>query len=278
MADPPRQRASSYLVVIPYDDIDGLQRLRPLNLHLLDLQADQLAAIVLPEELATLRSLGFDVRVLDAPAAPELYYLVTPSPTGETAALYRYGQVFPYVEGAFLFKADPVQAESLSIQGFSIQKLLGPIVLPAMPSPSEVDATSIVIQEHDPLIQNLVDSVSQTQIYTSILELQDDDALPGWDAERSRYTYVPELAIERDYVRDRMEALGLDVRYHNFNFSGDCGVPGTPCQALRVKSTPSSTRCAPTGASTRARTRSTAATARRSAPRARSARAVRVSA
>jgi hypothetical protein len=220
MADPPRQRASSYLVVIPYDDIDGLQRLRPLNLHLLDLQADRLAAIVSPEELASLRSLGFNVRVLDAPATPELYYLVTPSPSGETAALHLDGQVFPYVEGAFLLKIDPVQAESHAIQGFSIQKLLGPIALPAMPSPAEVDATSIAIQEHDPLIQNLVDSVSHTHIYTTILELQDDDALPGWDAERSRYSFAPELTIERDYVRDRMATLGLDVRYHNFNTGG----------------------------------------------------------
>ena len=209
-----------YLVVIVYDDVDELQRLRPLNLHLLDLQVDRLAAIVSPQDLATLHNLGFEVQVLDAPATPELYYLVTPPPNGETAPLYRYGQVFPYLEGVFLLKADLVQAESVSIHGFSIQKLLGPIVLPAMPSPADVDATSIVIQQHDPLIQNLVDSVSQTHIYTSILELQDDDALPGWDAERSRYTYAPGLAIERDYVRDRMETLGLDVRYHNFDYSG----------------------------------------------------------
>jgi uncharacterized repeat protein (TIGR01451 family) len=220
MADPPRQQTSSYLAVITYDDVDELQRLRSLNLHLIDSQTDRLAAIVSAQELATLRSLGFDVRVLDAPATPELYYLITPPPTGETALLYRYGQVFAYGEGDFLLKADPAQAESLSIQGFSIQKLLGPIVLPDTPSPAEADATSIVIQEYDPLIQNLVGSVSQTNIYTTILELQDDDSLPGWDARRSRYTYAPELSIERDYVHDRMAMLGLDVRYHNFSFSG----------------------------------------------------------
>jgi uncharacterized repeat protein (TIGR01451 family) len=80
-----------------------------------------------------------------------------------------------------------------------------------------VDATRVRVQGHDPLIQDLVNAVSQTQVYTTILNLQDDESLPGWDAERSRYTYSPELAFERDYIRDRMQVLGLDVRYQSFN-------------------------------------------------------------
>ncbi len=217
MADSPPGPPSSSLVVIAYDDGDDLGRLASLNLHWLDWQADRLAALVSSEELATLHSLGFEVRVLDAPAAPELYYLVTPPSTGDTDLLYRHEQVYPYVEDVYIVKADPAEAESLAVEGFFIQKLLGPIVLPATPPPVQVTASTITIQEHDPLIQNLVDSVSETEIYTTILNLQDDDAVPGWDAERSRYTYAPELTIERDYIRDRMQALGLDVRYHNFS-------------------------------------------------------------
>jgi hypothetical protein len=216
MADSPPDPTSSYLVVIAYDDGDDLEHLALLNLHWLDWQADRLAAIVSTQELATLRSLGFDPRVLDAPAAPELYYLVTLPPRGDTAPLYLHGNVFPYVEDAFILKADPAEAETLAIEGFFIQKLLGPVVLPHT-SPADADASGVLIQEHSPLIQTLVNSVSQTHIYTSILNLQDDDVTPGWDAERSRYTYAPELAIERDYIRDRMEALGLDVRYQDFD-------------------------------------------------------------
>jgi uncharacterized repeat protein (TIGR01451 family) len=217
-ADSPAYLTPSYLVVIVYDDWDDLQRLAPLDLNLLDRQPDRLAAIVTAQELATLRSKGFDVRVLDAPTTAEpSYYLVTLPPSGETAPLHRHGEVFPYARGAFILKADPAEVELLSIDGFFIQKLLGPIVLPTSPPPTEVDASSILIQEHNPLIQTLVDSVSQTQIYTTILNLQDDDALPGWDASRSRYSYAPELAIERDYIHDRMQALGLDVRYQNFS-------------------------------------------------------------
>jgi uncharacterized repeat protein (TIGR01451 family) len=216
MADAPLHPATSYLIVIAYDDGDDLERLASLNLHWLDRQTDRLTAIVSDQELATLRGLGYEVRVLDAPARPELYYLVTPPPGGDTAALYRRGQVFPYGEDVFILKANPAEAESLAIDGFFIQKLLGPIVLPATP-PADVEASGVLIQEYNPLIQGLVDSVSETELYTTVLNLQDDDAVPGWDAERTRYTHAPELAIERDYIRDRLGALGLDVQYHNFS-------------------------------------------------------------
>jgi uncharacterized repeat protein (TIGR01451 family) len=220
MADAPPVPAASYLVVIAYDDGDDLGRLASLNLHWLDWQADRLAALVSDQELATLRGLGFEVRVLDAPARPDLYYLVAPPPRGDVAALYRRGQVFPYGEDVFILRADPAEAESLAIDGFFIQKLLGPILLPATPPAAQLATSTVTIQEHNPLIQGLVDSVSETEIYTTVLNLQDDDAVPGWDADRSRYTHAPELAIERDYIRDRLGALGLDVRYHGFSLGG----------------------------------------------------------
>ena len=70
------------------------------------------------------------------------------------------------------------------------------------------------------LIQSLVNTVSQTQIEDIIRDLQDDDSSPGWDTGRSRYSYSWELEIERDYIRDHMEALGLDVRYQGFSLNG----------------------------------------------------------
>jgi len=224
------------LVVIPYDDWDDLQRLSSLGLNILDLQAEVLAALVTPQELATLRGLGFNARVLDTPATrdqcPEpvegQYYLVTPAPSGETGPLYRHGQVFPYVEGTFILKARPAcseegrgnEIELLAARGFFIHKLLGPIVLPASPPITAAAAPTLLIQAHNPLIQDLVNSVSQPQIYTTILNLQDDDSSPGWDANRSRYSYASGLVIERDYIRDRLQALGLDVRYQSFSHNG----------------------------------------------------------
>lgn len=218
----------SYLVVITYDDWDDLQRLVPLGLNVLDLQEDILAAIVTSQELATLHSMGFAVHILDAPATPEQspelvegqYYLVTLPPSGEIEPLYRRGQVFPYVTGTFILKADRAEAEKLPGEGFFIQKLFGPIVLPTSPPSVEAIAPTVLAPGYNPLIQNLVNAVDQTQIEDIVRNLQDDDSVPGWDAGRSRYSYSSELAIERDYIRNRMEGLGLDVRYHNFSLYG----------------------------------------------------------
>jgi uncharacterized repeat protein (TIGR01451 family) len=217
MADSSECLEPSCLVVITYDGWDDLQRLASLEFTPLDLQEDVMAAIVTPQELVALRRMGFDVRVLDTPSTPGQYYLVTSPSSGETGPLYRHGSVFPYVPGTFILKADRAEAESLAAEGFFIQKLLGPTLLPTSPPSAEVKAPTLLIQVHHPLIQNLVNSVSQTQIYTTILNLQDDDSIPGWDAQRSRYSYAPELTIERDYIHNRMEALGLDVRYQSFS-------------------------------------------------------------
>jgi len=218
IADTHEDLEPEYLVVIAYGNWEDLQRLMPLELDLLDLQKSALAAIVTPTELDALRSMGFAVRILDTPATPERYYLVSLPPSADTAPLYRHGQVFSYVAGTVILKAGPAEAESLPAEGFFIKKLFGPIPLPT--SSTEVAAAIPIIQESDALIQDLVNAVSQTQIYNTIRDLQDDDSLPGWDALRSRYSYSPELAIERDYIRDRLSALGLDIRYHDFSLYG----------------------------------------------------------
>jgi uncharacterized repeat protein (TIGR01451 family) len=211
----------SYLVVITYEDWDDLQRLASLGPNVLDLQEDVLAAIATSQELATLRSMGFAVRILDAPAALEKYYLVTLPPSGETAPLYRHGQVFPYAMGVFILKADPAEAELLPSEGFFIQKLFGPIVLPTSPPSAEEVAPTVRAQEYNPLIQNLVNAVDQTQIYDTICELQDDEHLSTvCDAQGSRYSYSSELVEERNYLRNRMEGLGLSVRDQTFSLGG----------------------------------------------------------
>ena len=76
----------SYLVVITFDNQNDLQRLATLELDLLDLQENATVAIVTSPELTILYNMGFDVRILDAPATPEhLPHLVVHglSPVGE---------------------------------------------------------------------------------------------------------------------------------------------------------------------------------------------------
>ncbi len=212
----------SYLAVIFYDNWDDLQRLAPLGLDLLDLQADRLAAMVTPAELAALRRMGFDARILDELATPELaYYLVTPSPLGNSLSLlYRHGQAYPYAGEMYILKATPAEAELLSADGFFIQRLMGHLTLPTPPPSGAAGIAKALGRGYNPLIQTMVNSVSQTEIYTTILNLQDEDETPGWDANRSRYSFSSELVTERDYIHDRMQMPGLSVRYQNFSYGG----------------------------------------------------------
>jgi uncharacterized repeat protein (TIGR01451 family) len=221
---PPGAAANSppYLVVISYDNWDDLQRLAPLGLDLLDLQADRLAALVTPAELTTLRSMGFDARVLDEPATSETaYYLITPSPLGNSLSLLsQHGQAYPYAEEMFILKAAPAEAEQLSAEGFFIRRLMGHLAWPTSPPSGAAGIPKTMAGGYNPLIQTMVNSVSQTEIYTTILNLQDEDETPGWDANRSRFYNSSELAIERDYIYNRMQMPGLSVRYQNFSYGG----------------------------------------------------------
>ena len=71
-------------------------------------------------------------------------------------------------------------------------------------------------RNHGLLIQGLIEDVSQAQLYDTIRDLQDDDAIPGWDALASRYSLAPGLGHKREYIRRRMEQAGLAVRDQAF--------------------------------------------------------------
>ncbi len=88
----------------------------------------------------------------------------------------------------------------------------GPAIEACMPSE--------ILQSHSLFIEELVTQVSQVHLYDTIRDLQDDDALPGWDAAQSRYTYASGSAVERDYIHTRMEQAGLTVREQIFPLGG----------------------------------------------------------
>ncbi len=210
------------LVVVAFGDWDGLQKLRGLGLHVLDVQENVLLALASGEELDALRALGLDVVALDAPATPELYYLASIPSSAPPDLLERYAQIFPYMPGIPVLKADAATVEMLVGQGVMVVKLIGPVVLPLEP-PSLVAAPSMAAVAYDPLIDSLVQSVSQTSIHDHIRYLQDDAGISGWDSQGSRYTFSSELPGKRDYIRGQMEAIlgASNVRYHNFNYSGE---------------------------------------------------------
>lgn len=62
-------------------------------------------------------------------------------------------------------------------------------------------------------IQAMVDAVSQTLLSDYIQHLQDDPALPGLDAQGTRYTYSPGLANAAEYISQHFASAGLTVDY-----------------------------------------------------------------
>ena len=209
---------ATVLAVVEYGDWASLQRLAPLGLDVFDLQDQALATVLTQTQLDRVRGLGFAVRAIDAPAHPDEYYLAGRVPTGSGIALVGAGQPFEYVPGLLLLRADPGQAERWIAAGFSLKKLLGGVVLPTAPPAGEPARAAAL--SADPLIQNLVNAVSQTELYNTIRDLQDDPDLEGYDALGSRYSCTPgNIGPKRDYVQNRLAALGLSVRLDHFGIS-----------------------------------------------------------
>ena len=209
---------SLVLVVVEYADWTALQRLASLDLNVLDLQDATLAAVVDAPQLQSLGRLGLRVRVLDTPAHPDEYYLVSGRSQTGASPPTGAGQSFDYAPGLLLVRASQDQIERWSDAGFWIEKLFGPVVLPtAAPAPEPVRAAAPL---PDPLIQPLVDAVSQSEIHDTLQFLQDDPVLAGNDALGSRYSYSSKLPAKRDYVKNKLQALGLTVRLLPFTLGG----------------------------------------------------------
>ena len=62
-----------------------------------------------------------------------------------------------------------------------------------------------------PVVQQMVEAVSEPTLSDTILHLQDDPHQPGLDAEGSRYSFSPGLALAADYIGDHLATAGLTV-------------------------------------------------------------------
>ncbi len=206
------------LAVVDFGDWATLQRLAPLNLDVFDLQDQALVAVVTQTQLDRVRSLGFNVHSIDEPAHPDEYYLAGRVPSSSNVAPAGAGQAFDYVSGLLLLRADPGQAERWTAAGFFVKKLFGGVTLPTAP-PAAVPPRAAA-PGADLFIQGLVNSVSQTELYNTIRDLQDDPDRGGYDALGTRYSYSSKFVARRDYVKYRLQALGLSVRFDHFTLSG----------------------------------------------------------
>ena len=67
-----------------------------------------------------------------------------------------------------------------------------------------------------PVVQQMVEAVSEPTLSDTILHLQDDPHQPGLDAEGSRYSFSPGLALAADYIGDHLATAGLTVEVDTF--------------------------------------------------------------
>ena len=168
---------------------------------------------------------GWPYAILEANARPEEYLLAREMrPGGRAAAADRFKVV--YDDGAqWVIRATAEDAEALSVLGFAIQRLSAtPVVLtPRYPAISHFGLTPDATKgfAFDGLVAEMIGRVQQTNLYTALSRLSGEEAaIMGGDlyAIRSRHTSSgTPIARATQYVYEQMQALGLDVRYHNWN-------------------------------------------------------------
>ncbi len=162
-----------------------------------------------------LRSAGLRIQVLDEIVQSGTYYLAETRPTRPAPDFTLYGKVLLSTSTGSLLRMDPSQVDALTAAGAELKAIsLTPKPLPALQArPSFPD-----VVEPDPLIQGMIDQVTETQVYTYDRQLAGE--LPVWvDGDwytiLTRYTYsgVP-IQKATHFVGQHMQALGLDVDFH----------------------------------------------------------------
>ena len=210
------------LVAVSHGGWEQLQELASRGLQIIHYRGDVLAAVSYDEQIETLRQAGFEVRVLDTAADPDLYYLAYPPQDGGTfpfAALsLDLEAVYPYAEGVYIIKAQRVAAEALTSQGVQIVRLPRSVTL------NRGELLSARLQgdlAYNPDIQEMVEAVSPTLLIDDVCKLQDDDSQDYCNALGTRYSYAPAgLDEAARYLHDQYAALGLTVTYHNLEYGG----------------------------------------------------------
>jgi len=126
----------------------------------------------------------------------------------------------------------PSQAQALAGAGAELQA----ISLTAKPySTSREETAAPAVIEPDPIIQGMIDQVTETQVYTYDRQLAGELAVPvdgSFYVIPTRYTYSgTPIQKTTSFVGQHMADLGLDVEYHQWggvtypNVIGE--IPGT---------------------------------------------------
>ncbi len=207
------------LVAVHLADADALARFQASGVtavgRLYGFSNPDLLAVADPAGLQALVAAGLPARVLDAHTAGATYYLAYAAPGRPAPDWADYGRVLLDDGPRALLRTSPAMAERLSAAGVALNRVT---LQPTALQPSTAAFPTVVTP--DPLVQFMIDQVDSATVSLYDRELAGE--LPVWVGGQwytipTRYTYSG-TPIQRatQYYGERLQALGLDVEYHQW--------------------------------------------------------------
>jgi photosystem II stability/assembly factor-like uncharacterized protein len=175
-----------------------------------------------PEGLALLRARGITCReVVDHIGRSEIY-LVAKTEGLEPSAIEGFAEIVAEGEVYYLVKVEPVKAFGVHMlpqkQRFPLPSEPG---LPLHVSAAPVLGRPAAALSYSPMIQAMVDSVSQSRLYSLLSDLSGENAVTiGGETYTIDTRYSPTVMCRRagEFLREQFEAMGLDTEFDYFGF------------------------------------------------------------
>ncbi len=218
-------QAAPVLVKIDLPAEGDLQRVEAGGLavyaHLTTEDEHYLIAAATEDALLFLAKQGLAYRVLDDEFVPGQYYLVYPRYPDQLSLIPQHGRLLYFDGLRALIRAPADGAEKLPALGLEIRWLPDhPIRL----SPTVEGVAYESLGQPDPLVAEMMAQVDSAVVYQYDGDLSGENqvTIGGQPYTIStRYSYSGE-PIEKatQFVYEHFQSLGLEVAYHNYNWSG----------------------------------------------------------
>ena len=227
-ATPPTTMVPRALVLVNLSSPDDLTRFASTQLPMYAMLEGGLLTGADRTDQQSLDEAGLSFQVLDPDLRSGIYYLAESRPSRPAPDFASYGTVLLNTATGVLLRMDPAQVEALTLAGAELQRItLTPKPLPTAGN----EGVFPDVIDPDPLIQGMIDQVSETQVYTYDRQLAGE--LPVWvDGDwytiPSRYTNSgTPIQKTTSFVGQHMaNDLGLDVEYHVWNDTSNPNVIG----------------------------------------------------
>lgn len=198
----------------------------PVSAHLKDAAGREYLLVVATE--SAIERTSWPYRVLDRNALPEEYVLALPRRTTARTAT-RNGFHVVYDDGVqWVVRAGPEETDALALLGFDLRRLsASPRTRSPTPPVGRTYLSWTGTLTHDPLVARIMNSVQQANLYTlleKVTGMEHSIVDRAFYLISSRHT-ASGTPVQKavHYTASRMEALGLDVRYEDWDAGGRTG-------------------------------------------------------